>query len=157
MLHARWRSRSTIRDWSHGRVPAAAGEGDCEDHVALLEAGAYAYLLGMYLGDGCISEHPRGVQRLRITLDASTHTRANSSAASSTATAARIIATERKGRAVPRAPRYAFSNRSEDILQLFAATCTACGIHYTRASVKQIAIYSKHAVARLDEFVGPKT
>jgi hypothetical protein len=29
----------------------------------------YAYLLGLYLGDGCISAHPRGVYRLRITLD----------------------------------------------------------------------------------------
>jgi hypothetical protein len=30
---------------------------------------AYAYLLGMYLGDGMISAHPRGVYRLRIFLD----------------------------------------------------------------------------------------
>jgi len=30
---------------------------------------AYAYLLGLYLGDACISTHPRGVYRLRITLD----------------------------------------------------------------------------------------
>ncbi len=30
----------------------------------------YAYLLGMYLGDGCISEQQRGVTRLRVTLDA---------------------------------------------------------------------------------------
>lgn len=29
---------------------------------------AYAYILGMYLGDGCISNHPRS-QRIRITLD----------------------------------------------------------------------------------------
>jgi hypothetical protein len=27
------------------------------------------YLFGLYLGDGCISAHPRGVYRLRITLD----------------------------------------------------------------------------------------
>ena len=32
-------------------------------------AGAYAYLLGLYLGDGCLSKHPRGVYRLRITPD----------------------------------------------------------------------------------------
>ena len=30
----------------------------------------YAYLLGVYLGDGCISTHPRDVYRLRISLDA---------------------------------------------------------------------------------------
>ena len=27
------------------------------------------YLLGLYLGDGCLSRHPRGVYRLRVTLD----------------------------------------------------------------------------------------
>jgi hypothetical protein len=30
---------------------------------------AYVYLLGLYLGDGCISRHPRDVYRLRIFLD----------------------------------------------------------------------------------------
>jgi hypothetical protein len=30
---------------------------------------AYAYLLGLYLGDGWIASHPRGVYRLRIFLD----------------------------------------------------------------------------------------
>ncbi|HWI95292.1 MAG TPA: hypothetical protein VNS60_04415 [Solirubrobacterales bacterium] len=30
---------------------------------------AYAYLLGLYLGDGMLSGHPRGVFRLRIFLD----------------------------------------------------------------------------------------
>ena len=30
---------------------------------------AYVYLLGMYLGDGSIATHPRGVYRLRIFLD----------------------------------------------------------------------------------------
>jgi hypothetical protein len=29
----------------------------------------YAYLLGLYLGDGCISSHPRGVFKLRVSLD----------------------------------------------------------------------------------------
>ena len=29
----------------------------------------YAYLLGLYLGDGCIATHHRGVYRLRIILD----------------------------------------------------------------------------------------
>jgi hypothetical protein len=31
---------------------------------------AYAYLLGLYLGDGCLSEQRRNVYRLRIVLDA---------------------------------------------------------------------------------------
>ncbi len=32
---------------------------------------AYAYLLGVHLGDGCISKHHRGVFSLRVTLDRS--------------------------------------------------------------------------------------
>jgi hypothetical protein len=31
-----------------------------------LPQAAYTYLLGLYLGDGCIASHPRGVFRLRI-------------------------------------------------------------------------------------------
>jgi hypothetical protein len=30
---------------------------------------SYAYLLGLYLGDGNITRHPRGVYRIRITMD----------------------------------------------------------------------------------------
>jgi hypothetical protein len=36
---------------------------------ALLPRPAYAYLLGLYLGDGCISAGPRGSHRLRVVLD----------------------------------------------------------------------------------------
>lgn len=68
----------------------------------------------------------------------------------------RIIATERKGSYVRRAPRYAFSNRSEDIKELFCKSCDALGIRWTRPSDRQIAIYRKASVAILDEFVGPK-
>jgi hypothetical protein len=68
----------------------------------------------------------------------------------------RFVATERKGHNVRRAVRYAFKNRSEDILGLFEDACVAAGVHCTRASPTQIAVYSKAAVARLDEFVGPK-
>jgi hypothetical protein len=63
--------RTTIRDWRHAgfqsvlRVQADAQHP--HDFSAL--PSAYAYLLGLYLGDGCISQHPRGVHRLRITLD----------------------------------------------------------------------------------------
>jgi hypothetical protein len=68
----------------------------------------------------------------------------------------RIIATERKGSYVRRAPRYAFSNRSEDIKRLFRRSCDAVGVRWTRPSDIQIAIYRKASVALLDEFVGPK-
>jgi hypothetical protein len=68
---------STVRDWLAGRVPrhaGASGSGDCptcghaEHPFAELPA-AYCYLLGLYLGDGCISAGPRGVYRLRVNLD----------------------------------------------------------------------------------------
>lgn len=67
--------RSTVRDWVAGRHPKVA------DGVACLRCGAsrhrfdglppeYVYLLGLCLGDGCISAHPRGVYKLRLFLDA---------------------------------------------------------------------------------------
>jgi hypothetical protein len=55
----------------------------------------------------------------------------------------RIIATERKGAYVRRAPRYVFSNRSEDILELFRAACETANVHCTRSGRKQISVYSK--------------
>ena len=68
----------------------------------------------------------------------------------------RIIATERKGSYTRRAPRYAFSNKSEDIKSFFCASCDAIGVRWTRPSDRQIAIYRKASVAILDEFIGPK-
>jgi hypothetical protein len=62
--------RSTVRDWRVGKVPTR-DRGRCEicdGGRPILPETAYAYLLGMYLGDGCISRHPRAF-RLRITLD----------------------------------------------------------------------------------------
>jgi hypothetical protein len=215
--------RATVRDWSYGRSRRQPRL-DCSDHeFSSLQTPAYAYLLGMYLGDGCISPCPRGVWKLRITLDSiypsivAECVRAVEAVAPGKACVlkrrdnravevskywkhwtclipqhgpgrkhtrpivladwqwrivtahvepflrglihsdgTRIVATERKGRYVRRAPRYAFSNRSEDILGIFRSACEIAGIHCTRASRKQIAVYSKSAVARLDQFVGPK-
>lgn len=219
--------RSTVRCWQTGRCLKQPREAKgCAGHpVAALDPPAYAYLLGMYLGDGCISPHERGVWKLRITLDARyagiaaecaaalekirTPAKAHLYARRDQRTVevsnywkhwpclfpqhgpgpkhlrrieltgwqqqivdlrveslirglihsdgTRIVATERKGSYVRRAPRYAFRNRSEDILRLFSRSCEAAGVHCTRASATQITVYSKAAVARLDEFVGPKS
>ncbi len=218
--------RSTVRDWGKSPGVRRSRPMECPGHdFSSLNAPAYAYLLAMYLGDGCLSAHPRGVWRLRITLDSKYPGIVAECAAALVAVApgrrvhvlsrrdqrstevsncwkhwpcffpqhgpgpkharpivladwqeeivsahrepfvrglihsdgTRIIATERKGRYVRRAPRYAFSNRSEDILGLFRFALDALGVHCTRASQKQIAIYSKAAVARLDEFVGLKS
>jgi hypothetical protein len=68
--------RPTVRDWRHDRFTTArrAGAGGCRrcggDHdFTELPPEAYAYLLGVYLGDGFIAEAARGVHHLRIYLD----------------------------------------------------------------------------------------
>ncbi len=89
------------------------------------------------LGDGCISKHARGVYCIRIALDAAYPGIVNECGEALESVfpdktarrgkrrlqlrrgihsdGCRVIATERKGSYVRRAPRYAFSNLSEDI------------------------------------------
>jgi len=69
----------------------------------------------------------------------------------------RIIAVERRGDYVRRAPRYIFSNMSADIRDLFCRACDATGIKWTTPNHKTVAIYRLASVARMDEFVGPKS
>lgn len=77
--------RTTVRDWRISKrwlprapIPGISGRmspgrrcGRCGGALHDLEAlpDSYAYLLGLYLGDGCLSEGRRGVLRLRIVLD----------------------------------------------------------------------------------------
>lgn len=74
--------RRTIADWLTGHVPrhsraVSASDpppGTChqcghQEHDLDALQWDYVYLLGLYLGDGCISSGPRGVFRLRIVLD----------------------------------------------------------------------------------------
>jgi hypothetical protein len=65
-------SRSTIRGWLRGELPSSyTCPTDGEDQLQVDELPrTYPYLLGIYLGDGCISTHPRGVYKLRVSLDA---------------------------------------------------------------------------------------
>jgi len=219
--------RRTVCDWRRGRsLVRDRGLGDehgctqVHDFSSLPEE-EYAYTLGLYLGDGCISQAKRGVYRLRITLDSQypliisecqralnalfpekkahvgcrresrcvdvsiwskhwpclipqhgpgpKHQRSIQLADWQSrlvnrqrrsfirglihSDGSRIVATERSRR---RAPRYTFSNRSEDIKRLFCESCDALDIRWTRPSDTQIAIYRKASVAILDEFVGPK-
>lgn len=64
----------------------------------------------------------------------------------------RVVANDRGVRSV----RYHFSNRSDDIRALFCAALDELGIPWTRPRLFEVAVYRKAAVARLDEFVGPK-
>jgi hypothetical protein len=71
--------RGTVRYWLSGHLPrGVTADGipvsSCERcggsaHRFEQLPAAYVYLLGLYLGDGCISAHPREVYRLRIVLD----------------------------------------------------------------------------------------
>jgi Homeodomain-like domain/LAGLIDADG-like domain len=217
--------RRTVWEWRHSkspirtRRPMASSACGIDHDFAALPPRAYCYLLGLYLGDGCISRHARA-WRLRITLDdkypgiidrcceaintlmpgqrAATQRRSDHCIEVSLSSkhwpcllpqhgpgkkhtrplrlepwqevlvkqateefirglidsdGCRVVANDRGVRSV----RYHFSNRSEDIRGLFACALDALGIPWTRSSKYIIAVYRKAAVARLDEFVGPKS
>jgi hypothetical protein len=71
----------TVRDWHAGKLPwhsrpTSTGKPrrvcpGCEqsDHSRDRLGREYVHLLGLYLGDGSISKHRRGVYRLRVSLD----------------------------------------------------------------------------------------
>jgi hypothetical protein len=67
----------------------------------------------------------------------------------------RFIARQRKGNSTWAWTRHVFSNRSEDIEDLFCASCDALGVRWTRTS-REIAIARRESVMRVDGFVGPK-
>jgi hypothetical protein len=62
--------RGTVRDWAVGKTPRFDRPGStcpaCRHDPEDLPQAPYTYLLGLYLGDGSISAHPRGVYKLRI-------------------------------------------------------------------------------------------
>ena len=194
------------------------GGSPCTHDFSRLPAKSYCYLLGLYLGDGCISRHRR-VWRLRIVLDnkypgiieqccqaidilmpgqhAATLIRPNNCTEVSLyskhwpcffpqhgpgrkhlrpirldpwqkelvrvapedfvrglihSDGCRVVANDRGVLSV----RYHFSNRSDDIRALYCAALDQLGITWTKPRWFDIAVYRKAAVARLDEFIGPK-
>jgi hypothetical protein len=214
--------RCTIRDWRYGRSQRLP-RGGCAHDFESLPASQYAYLLGTYLGDGCVSAHPR-TWVLRIFMDAKypliirecseameaifpgkvarRHAHHTSTCVVISmysnhwpcllpqhgagrkhlrpiklvdwqqvlvreshepllrglihSDGCRFVAHERKGGRVREAPRYVFSNLSDDIESIFCESCDALGIRWTRPNAKSVAIYRGDAVARMDEFIGPK-
>lgn len=64
----------------------------------------------------------------------------------------RVVADDRGVKSI----RYHFSNRSDDIRDLYCAALDQLGIPWTRPSRYDVAVYRKAATARLDEFIGPK-
>src|SRR5437868_13491005 len=66
---------STVQEWIRGGTPRAGcgprcGTCGAEPHTFADLPREYVYLLGVYLGDGYVAPHPRGVQKLRVFLDA---------------------------------------------------------------------------------------
>ena len=53
--------------------------------------------------------------------------------------------------------RYNFSNRSADIRRIFCDTCDLLGIEWRVMNAWNISVARRASVARLDEFIGPKT
>ena len=227
--------RQTVREWAHGKVPHSFQQkpvlygrpttNTCrrcgaERHDFGRLSSSYVYLLGLYLGDGTISRHPRDVHKLRVFLDkryphivaecdaamkammpmnavnkfltvsncyevfsfskswpclfpqagpGMKHTRRIELAEWQSewvhlvpklflrglihSDGSRFINTGRGGW---RCPRYAFSNASADIRQLFCAACDQLGLHWTLAP-RTVYVSRKADVARMDEFVGPKS
>jgi hypothetical protein len=229
---------ATVRDWLAGRVPrhsrpgeSTLGSATCQrcGHAAHAFASlppAYGYLLGLYLGDGCISEHRGKVFRLRIFLDLKhsliiaecaaamqavmpsnkvhqigwrssfvERSEPSSVAVSSfskswpcllpqhgpgvkhkrvirlTAWQEELVHQDPKqllrgliqsdgcrftntGRNWT-CPRYSFSNKSDDIRQIFCDTCEQLGLRSTRAN-DTIYVSRKADVELLDTFIGPK-
>lgn len=214
--------RRTVHDWRVGRVPTSfsALECGCEDHdFHALPPAAYAYLLGLYLGDGYLARHRRGVRKLRVSLDSKyPGIIAEAAEAMRAVMPGRTAGVQRFGghvevysyarrwaclfpqdgpgvkhertialepwqwvhvECVPqmflrglihsdgcrsintgrngwRAPRYSFSNASQDILGVFRQTCDLLGLRWTSAP-RVVYVSRKADVARMDEFIGPKT
>lgn len=71
----------TVAHWVAGNTPDFEGHHTgrsgsvryicpvCTDQIEALPKAAYVYLLGLYLGDGCVYRGPRGVYRLGIFCD----------------------------------------------------------------------------------------
>jgi hypothetical protein len=53
-------------------------------------------------------------------------------------------------------PRYQFSNRSDDIRQLFTYACELVGVAWRPWGIYHISVARRDAVLLLDQFVGPK-
>jgi hypothetical protein len=68
----------------------------------------------------------------------------------------RFANTVRHGEKTYSYPRYNFSNRSDDIREIFCDACDLLGIEWRVMNWWDISVARRASVARLDEFVGPK-
>jgi len=219
----------TIQKWRTGtrRGPRTERKSDCPRCTGRpLDEAAYAYLLGLYLGDGWLTRGRGDVFALNIACcdDWPGLLAAAGSAMSAVMPTSRVFGVRREGmtevkstskhwpclfpqhgpgrkhtrtieladwqRAIVEAhpgdfarglfhsdgyrgvnrvrrtwstgerwyeyPRYLFSNKSTDILRLCGQTLDWLGVAWRFSKPNTISVARKKAVARLDEFVGPK-
>ena len=102
---------------------------------SMVGAGSTPGPFGWRHGRKCSSNKPRRIRRGLIDSDG-----------------CRVVANDRGVRSV----RCHFSNRSDHIRALFRAALDELEAPWTRPRRYEVAVYRKPAVARLDEFVGPK-
>lgn len=222
-------SISAVQKWRTGvrRAPGKERKADCPRCTRRpLDEPAYAYLLGLYLGDGCLTRGRRDVFALCIAccddwpglLVAAKSAMSAVMPASSVFGVRRVGMTEVKSyskhwpclfpqhgpgrkhtrtieladwqrtiverhpedfarglfhsdgyRGINRVrrtwngtehwyeyPRYLFDNKSPDILRLCGQTLDQLGVAWRFSKPSTISVARREAVARLDEFIGPK-
>jgi hypothetical protein len=172
-------NRSTLREWrDHPEKAERSGAScpRCAAVVALPEPCAdYAYLLGLYLGDGCISrasdrnkfpQHGPGKKHTRkielaewqqVIVERYPGKFARGLMHSDGYRGLnRIRHTLEGGERWYEYPRYLFVNESTDILGLCGETLDRLGVEWRFSKPNTISVAKRDAVARLDQFVGPK-
>jgi hypothetical protein len=159
--------------WLSGELPRQPRErrdgcpecGWDEHDPAALPAATYSYLLGLYLGDGCISRFPR-TYRLRVALG-SKYPNIISGCQQQIvdrhpeqlvrglihSDGCRIVHEVSGNRYV----RYFFTQVSDDIRLIFTDACDQLDIPWRQPSWRNISIARAEGIALLDALVGPKT
>ncbi|MCB0940151.1 MAG: hypothetical protein KDB72_07935 [Mycobacterium sp.] len=164
--------RGTVQDW-RCRPPAklcSSARTSCgalRRHTTL-PVKQYCYLLGLYLGDGCISRMGR-VWRLRITLDKK-HPGIIDSCRNAIDTVMpgqrASVQPQRQGCVVVSIyskhwpclfPQHGPGRKHNRPIVLEPTTALdRLGIPWTRSTKYVVSVYRKSATARPDEFIGPK-
>ncbi len=187
--------RTTVRDWRRstrwrahqGKRNGALEAGSCarcgHPAHAFHEFGSrYAYLLGLYLGDGhpgparhvrvggqqleavpcLLPQHGPGKKHERLIELTDWQQRVVNAHAKQFlrglihSDGCRFINRIRHGNKVYEYPRYNFTNRSDDIRRIFCDTCDLLGVEWRVMNAMNISVAKRASVARLDEFIGPK-
>jgi hypothetical protein len=131
----------------------AAPAGCGADHVLDELPPEYVYLLGLYLGDGAISSHPRASPDCGSSLTPSIRGSSRTLPRRSEPPRERQSGTVTRGNCVE---VYSFSNHSADIHAIFRAACDRLEVRWTGAKPHTTYVSRKADVARLDDFIGPK-